>query len=127
MGWEKKPIDRMEMLRLLGIIYVKTASGFARVGLRPLIMKEGKPSVKGKMMPIIKALTSLNLLLREGNRKSIRYRWNLKKYGAVSIPIAEMVIAEAQRQRNLTAVTYKRNKREKLSLTSNNGKTQIIP
>lgn len=110
MAWERQPIDRMEMLHLLGIIYAKTAAGFARVGLRPLIMKEGKPSVKGKMMPIIKALTSLDLLLREGNRKSIRYRWNLKKYGAVSIPIAEMVIAEAQRQRNLTAVVYKQKK-----------------
>jgi hypothetical protein len=127
MGWEKKPIDRMEMLHLLGIIYVKTASGFARVGLRSLIMKEAKPSVRGKVMPIIKALISLNLLLRDGGGRYRKYRWNLKKYGAVSIPIAEIVIAETQRQRNLSAVSYSKNRKARLSLTSNNGKTQIIP
>ena len=27
-GWPKKPIDRMDMMHILGLVYAKTAAGF---------------------------------------------------------------------------------------------------
>ena len=98
MGWEKKPIDRMEMLSLLGLLYAYTAAGYGRVGLRQLIETYGKPTVKPKRNFVIKALLSTQVLLYEGKQGKARtYKWNLKDYGAPSITIAEMLISESER------------------------------
>ena len=98
MAWEKKPIDRMEMLSLLGLLYAHTAAGYGRVGLRQLIETYGKPTVKPKRNFIIKALLSTQVLLYEGKQGKARtYKWNLKDYGAPSMLIAEMLISESER------------------------------
>ena len=107
MAWEKKPIDKMEMMHLLGIIYARTSAGFGKVGLLTLIKEEGKPTVRGKCDIIVKALVRSKLLLYEGNAKYRRYRWNMKEYGPVSIPIAEMMILETEYQRRV----YERERR----------------
>lgn len=98
MAWEKKPIDRMEMLSLLGLLYAHTAMGYGKVGLRSLMEAYGKPSVRPKRNFIIKALVQTKVLLYEGKQGKARvYKWNLKDYGAPSITIAEMLISESVR------------------------------
>jgi hypothetical protein len=116
MAWEKKPIDRMEMLSLLGIIYAKTALGFEKVGLRKLIEDYGKPTIRPKRNFIIKALTKTNILLQEGKQGRARaYKWNIKQFGAPSFVIAEMLIDKVE---NL--VREKRNDYYKRNKISNN-------
>lgn len=98
MPWEKKPINKMEMLTFLGEIYARTAVGFEKVGLRKFIETCGKPTVKAKRNTIIKALTETRVLLSEGKQGRRRaYKWNLKDYGAPSLTIAQMLIAESER------------------------------
>ena len=98
MTWEKKPIDKMEMLSLLGLLYAHTAMGYGKVGLRSLIETYGKPTVRPKRNFIIKALVRTKVLLYEGKQGRARvYKWNLKDYGAPSITIAEMLISESER------------------------------
>lgn len=98
MAWEKKPINKMEMLNLLGEIYARTAVGFGKVGLRKLIEDNGKPSVRPKRNFIIKAIVNTGVLMYEGKQGKARaYRWNLKDYGAPSLTIAQMLIYEAER------------------------------
>ena len=116
MTWEKKPIDRMEMLSLLGIIYAKTALGFEKVGLRKLIEDYGKPTIRPKRNFIIKALTKTNILLQEGKQGRARaYKWNMKQFGAPSFVIAEILIDKVE---NL--VREKRNDYYKRNKISNN-------
>lgn len=98
MAWEKKPIDRMEMLSLLGLLYAHTAMGYGKVGLRSLMETYGKPTVRPKRNFIIKALMRTKVLLYEGKQGKARvYKWNLKDYGAPSMLIAEMLISESER------------------------------
>lgn len=99
MPFEKKNIDRMEMMRILGMIYARTAAGFGKVGLQTLIRKEGGPTVRTKAGYITKALTVTGLLERPGlNGCHQRYHWNMKDYGPVSLLIADMVINETENQ-----------------------------
>lgn len=102
MAWAKKPIDKMEMLRLLGVIYAKTAVGFGRVGLRVLI-RETSPTIGGKYNAVIMALTGSGLLLYQGKCRYRRYKWNLKDFGPPSILIAEMMVTETERQARIRA------------------------
>lgn len=98
MPWEKKPINKMEMLTFLGEIYARTAVGFEKVGLRKFIETCGKPTVKAKRNFIIKAIVNTGVLMYEGKQGKARaYRWNLKDYGAPSLTIAQMLIYEAER------------------------------
>lgn len=98
MAWEKIPVDRMEMMSLLGLVYAHTAVGFGKVGLRQLIETYGKPTVVPKRNFIIKAFIATELLLYEGKQGRARtYKWNLKDYGPPSIALAEMLISESER------------------------------
>jgi hypothetical protein len=103
--WQKKPIDRMEMLHLLGLIYGKTGGRFERVGLRALIQQQGKPTVRPKVNFIIKSLLRNDILLAQGVSRA--YKWNLDKYGPVTLAMAEMVIAETERLINLRGREYR--------------------
>lgn len=93
---EKKPIDKMEMMHMLGIIYAQTAVGYGKVGLQTLMEKYAKPSVKTKNRIITKAILESGLLFREGYGHTQAYKWNLKEYGPPSLLIAEMLITLAE-------------------------------
>ena len=108
--WEKKPIDRMEMLHLLGVIYGKTGGRFEKVGLRRLIYEQGKPTVRPKVNFIIKALTRTGMLLVQGEKGRGRaYKWNLEKFGPVTLAMAENVIKETERQAIIRSHEYRQN------------------
>ena len=97
--WQKKPIDRMEMLHLLGVIYGKTGGRYEKVGLRRLIQEKGKPTVRPKVNFIIKALTRTGMLLVQGEKGRGRaYKWNLQKFGPPNLAMADRVIQETARQ-----------------------------
>ena len=113
--WEKKPIDRMEMLHILGIIYGKTAAGFGKGGLARIIQTESKPTVKTKYTFVLKALVRQKLILKEGKvGRGRSYRWNLKEYGPPSIPVAQMMIAETEHQIRMDAARKRELKKARM-------------
>jgi hypothetical protein len=115
--WQKKPIDRMEMLHLLGLIYGKTGGRFERVGLRALIQQQGKPTVRPKVNFIIKSLLRNDILLAQGAQGVSRaYKWNLDKYGPVTLAMAEKVIAETAKQVIIRAKEYRQNIKARASV-----------
>ena len=120
--WAKREIDKIEMFHLLIKIYGMTAAGFGKVALQKLILEEAGLSVRSKASALTKALTTSGLLIYEGyGRKSRRYKWNLKEWGAVSIPIAEAMIHETRRQQSVMQNEYHKRRRRRLkSLTTNN-------
>lgn len=122
MAWTKKPIDKIEMYHLLIKLYGMTAAGFGKVALQKLILEEAGLSVRSKASALTKALTTSGLLIYEGyGRKGRRYKWNLKEWGAVSIPIAEAMIHETRRQQVIAQNEYQKRRRRRLkSLTTNN-------
>ena len=108
--WQQKPIDRMEMLHILGLIYGKTGGRFNKVGLRRLIYEQGKPTVRPKVNFIIKALTRTGMLLVQGEPGRGRaYKWNLEKFGPVNLAMADRVIEETARQVIIRAKEYRHN------------------
>lgn len=112
--WQKKPIDRMEMLHLLGVIYGKTGGRFNKVGLRRLVEEQGKPTVRPKVNFIIKALIRTETLLVQGERGRNRaYKWNLQKVGPVTLAMADRMIEETARQSRIRAKEYRENLRAK--------------
>lgn len=117
--WEKREIDKMEMYRFLISIYAKTAFGFGKVALQKMIKEKAEPSVRSKASALTKALTASGLLMYEGGCRGRRYRWNLKEWGAVSIPIAEAMVCETERQILIKEREYHRRKRLKSLTTSN--------
>lgn len=118
--WEYKPIDKIEMFHLLIKLYGEIATGFGKVRLQKIIAEQGG-TLKAKAVPICKALTSSGLLLYEGGKKGRRYRWNLKEWGAVSIPIAEAMCYETRRQRAIIQSEYRKRRGRRLkSLTTLN-------
>jgi hypothetical protein len=115
--WKKKPIDRMEMLHLLGVIYGKTGGRFEKVGLRRLIDERGKPTIRPKVNFIIKALIRTEILFVQGNKgRSRAYKWNLSKYGPVTLALADMVIAETAKQVIIRAKEYRQNIKARASV-----------
>lgn len=112
--WQKKPIDRMEMLHLLGVIYGRTGGRFEKVGLRALIQAQGKPTVKPKVNFIIKALVRTEMLLVQGEQgRSRAYKWNLQKFGPVTLALADRMILETAEQVRIRAREYRQNLRAK--------------
>ena len=111
-GWAKKPMDRMEMYSILAKIYVQTASGFGKMGLAMFIRQNGGPTVRPKYNVIAKAIIRCGLLTKQGKcGRGISYRWNLKKFGPVSIPMADELIAETENQIRINAKAKRRNKK----------------
>lgn len=112
--WEKKPIDRMEMLHLLGVIYGRTGGRFEKVGLRALIQEQGKPTVKPKVNFIIKALFKTEMLLVQGKQgRSRAYKWNLQKHGTITLALADKMIEETAEQVRIRAREYRENIRNR--------------
>lgn len=98
-GWPKKEIDRMQMYQLLGKIYIQTVTGFGKMGLAKYIRENGGDTVKTKYNFVAKALVRSGLLTKQGKKgRGIAYKWNIKDFGPVSIPIAEAMISETERQ-----------------------------
>lgn len=111
-GWPKKDIDKMQMYSILAKIYVQTASGFGKVGLAQFIRQNGGPTVRTKYTFVAKALVRSGLLTKQGKHgRGIAYRWNLKDFGPVSIPIAEAMIAETENQVRIHVRTKRLNKK----------------
>jgi hypothetical protein len=92
-----RPIDRMEMLSVLGKIYAKTAGSSAKISLRGMI-SEGAPSVKAKLVPLAKTLVSTGLLTRTGTQGRVyRYYWNWRTFGPPSLPMCDWIIEETRK------------------------------
>lgn len=96
MAWEKRTIDRMEMLRFLGVLYSKTAAGYGNIGLQTLMEQNAGDSVKSKRTSVTRAILESGLLLKQGYGRNISYKWNLKVCGPPSLPTADMLIAKAK-------------------------------
>ena len=96
MVWEKLPMDKMEMMHLLGLVYARTAVGFGKVGLVELIRKEAKKTIRPKRNFIVKAFVRSGLLEPAGLGKAQGYKWNLKEFGPPSLLLAEMMICAAE-------------------------------
>ena len=96
-GWQKKPIDKMEMLHILGLIYARTATGLAKGGLARMIQTEAKPTVKVKYTFVLKALVRQSILFKEGKvGRGRSYRWNLKEWGPASLLVADAMITQTE-------------------------------
>lgn len=92
-----RPIDRMELLSVLGKIYAKTAGSPAKISLRGII-SQGAPSVKAKLVPLAKTLVSTGLLTRTGTQARVyRYYWNWRKFGPPSLPMCDWIIEETRK------------------------------
>ena len=116
MAYERKEIDRKEVLTLLGKMYALTATGKGRIGLCRYIQREGGPTIVGKYTFMARAMLRIGLMKRtEGKGRSTLYAWNLKQYGPPSIPVADMIIAETAEQIRIAAKKryYARKEREK--------------
>lgn len=116
MAYERKEIDRREVLTLLGRMYAQTATGKGRIGLCRYIKKEGGPSITGKYTFMSRAMLRIRLITHvDGKGVATLYRWNLKEYGPPSIPMADMIIAETAEQIRISAKAryYAKKEREK--------------
>lgn len=116
-GWAKREIDRMEMMHILGLIYAKTSVGFGRIGLCRFIRKEAKPTIQGKYTFVARAIIKTELLTYTGSQGVDRlYRWNFKKYGPISLLIADMIIQETENQVRESARKKYNKKRQEMKL-----------
>lgn len=116
MAYERKDIDRKEVLTLLGKMYALTATGKGRIGLCRYIKKEAGPTIVGKYTFMARAMLRIGLFQWvDGKDRTTTYRWNLKKYGPPSIPMADMIIAETAEQIRISAKEryYAKKEREK--------------
>ena len=116
MAYERKAIDRKEVLTLLGRMYAQTATGKGRIGLCRYIQREGGPTIVGKYTFMARAMLRIGLMTHvDGKGRATLYRWNLKKYGPPSIPMADMIIAETTEQIRISAKDryYAKKEREK--------------
>jgi hypothetical protein len=119
MAYERKEIDRKEVLTLLGRMYALTATGKGRIGLVRYIKKGGGPTLAGKYTFMARAMLRIGLIQRvEGKGRSILYAWNMKKYGPPSIPMADMIIAETAEQVRISARARYKSYKERMKATA---------
>jgi hypothetical protein len=119
MAYERKEIDRKEVLTLLGRMYALTATGKGRIGLVRYIKKEGGPTLAGKYTFMARAMLRIGLIQRvEGKGRSILYGWNMKTYGPPSIPMADMIIAETAEQVRISARARYKSYKERMKATA---------
>jgi hypothetical protein len=102
-----KPIDRMELLSVLGKIYAKTAGSPAKISLRKII-SQAAPSVKAKLTPLSATLVRTGLLTRTGTQARLyEYYWNWRKFGPPSLPMCDWIIEETRKtSRELSKKMY---------------------
>jgi hypothetical protein len=119
MAYERKEIDRKEVLTLLGRMYALTATGKGRIGLTRYIQREGGPSIIGKYTFMARAMLRIRLITHEdGKGVATLYRWNLKKYGPPSIPMADMIIAETAEEIRIAARKRYSARKERMKATA---------
>lgn len=88
------PIERMELLVVLGRIYAKTAVCYEKVSLNGIIKNSNAPSVLKKKSAVVGALVESGLLFRQGgNGRTFTYMWN-RKFGPPSLPMCDWLIEE---------------------------------
>ena len=88
------PIDRMELLIVLGRIYAKTSVCYEKVSLNGIIKNSNAPSVLKKKSAVVGALVESGLLLRQGNSsRDYSYMWN-HKFGPPSLPMCDWLIEQ---------------------------------
>lgn len=115
-GWPKKPIDRMDMMHILGLVYAKTAVGFGRVGLCRFIRKEARHGVKTKYTFVARAMIRSGLVIPDGQKGvACRYKWNMKDFGPASLLIADMMIAETEHQIRIAAKNKYYNRKARMT------------
>lgn len=118
MGYEKRDIDRKEVLTLLGRMYAKTATGKGRIGLCRYIQREAGPTIRGKYTFMARAMLRIGLMIHEdGKGVATLYRWNLKRYGPPSIPMADMIIAETAEEIRIAARKRYSARKERMKAT----------
>ena len=92
-----RPIDRMELLLVLGRIYAKTSVCYEKVSLNGIIKTSNVQSVFIKRSAVVGALVESGLLLRQGNSsRDYSYMWN-HKFGPPSLPMCDWLIEEVIR------------------------------
>lgn len=107
--YDRKEIDRVEMLKLLGEIYAVTATGYARVSLRRMITS--KAEVKSRYAELVTALIETKLLTAEGKTSGMAYKWNMKEYGPPSLVLVDLIIGEMRRVRCRRVKVYYHSKK----------------
>jgi hypothetical protein len=107
-----RPIDRMELLSVLGKIYAKTAGSPGKISLRDTIA-QGAPSVKAKMTCLSRTLVKTGLLTRTGTSGRVyRYYWNWRKFGPPTLPMCDWIIEEIKQEgREMQKRIYQSRKR----------------
>ena len=119
MAYERKDIDRKEVLTLLGRMYALTATGKGRIGLTRYIQREGGPTIVGKYTFMARAMLRIGLLQWvEGKGTAMLYRRNMKQYGPPSIPLADMLIAETAEEIRIAAKARYYAKKERMKATA---------
>lgn len=119
MAYDRKDIDRKEVLTLLGRMYALTATGKGRIGLCRYIKKEAGPTITGKYTFMARAMLRIRLITHvDGKGVATLYRWNLKEYGPPSIPMADMIIAETAEQIRISAKERYYAKKERMKATA---------
>lgn len=115
-----RPIDRMELLLVLGRIYAKTAVCFEKISLTEIIKTSNAPSVDAKRGAILGALVETGLLFRKGaNSRTFTYMWN-RKYGPPSLPLADWLIGQI-------LIVKRRKHNEQYARKVERKKNRIIP
>ena len=115
-----KPIDRMELLIILGRIYAKTSVCYERVSLTKIIKTSKAPSVINKSGAIIGALVETGLILRKGgSSQDYAYMWN-RKFGPPSLPMVDWLIEQIY-------IVKKRKQNEQYARKVERKKNRIIP
>lgn len=104
MAFEKKEIDRREMLMILGKIYAITGGRYGRIGLCRFIQKEGGETIRRRYTFLARAMLRIGMVIPdEGKGKVVRYKWNLAKFGPPSLALAEKMIFETEDQARISA------------------------
>lgn len=104
MAFEKKGIDRREMLMILGKIYAITGGRYGRIGLCRFIQKEGGETIRRRYTFLTRAMLRIGMVIPdEGEGKAVRYKWNLAKFGPPSLALAEKMIFEVEDQARISA------------------------
>lgn len=104
MAFEKKEIDRREMLMILGKIYALTGGRYGRIGLCWFIQKEGGETIRRRYTFLSRAMLRIGMVIPdEGKGVAVRYKWNLAKFGPPSLALAERMIFETEDQLRISA------------------------
>lgn len=104
MAFEKKEIDRREMLMILGKIYAITVGRHGRIGLCRFIQKEGGETIRRRYTFLARAMLRIRMVIPdEGKGKAVLYKWNLAKFGPPSLALAEKMIFETEDQARISA------------------------